>query len=148
VGDHYVRELEESDVRFLSIFLRFWLPVLGYITLIFCFSAISNLPSPGHIRYVDKVAHFFEYGLLGLLAGRAFRHSGPGFLRKFWFGFAIIAAMAVGFCDEWFQSTVPGRTRSEFDFLADAMGATFGQFSLFWVENKWRRKKKEEPFNQ
>lgn len=148
MGEYYVRELEESDVRFLSIFLRFWLPVLGYITLIFGVSSISNLPGPANIPHLDKVAHFLEYGLLGFLGGRAFRHSGPGFLRKFWFGFAIIAGVAVGFCDEWFQSTVPGRTRSSFDFLADVIGATFGQFALFVVENKWRRTTKKESTSQ
>ncbi|MCX5801706.1 MAG: VanZ family protein [Candidatus Eisenbacteria bacterium] len=139
-----MRELEGSDVRFLSIFLRFWLPVLGYIALIFGVSSISDLPGPTHIRYLDKFAHFAEYGLLGFLVGRTFRHSGPGFLRRFWFGFAIIAAVTVGFCDEWYQSTVPGRSRSVFDFLADVAGATFGQFALFGVESKWRRKKNEE----
>ena len=143
-----MRELEPSDVRFLSIFLRFWLTVLGFIVLIFVGSSIPNLPSASHIPYVDKVAHFFEYGLLGFLGGRAFRHSGPGFSRKFWFGLAIIAAMVVGFCDESYQRTVPGRSKDVFDFLADVAGATFGQFALFWVENKWIKKKKEEPFSQ
>ena len=144
MGEYYVRELEESDVRFLSIFLRFWLPVLGYITLIFAGSSISNLSGPSHIKYLDKLAHFVEYGVLGLLVGRSFRHSGPGFLRTFWYGFAIIAAMIVGFCDELYQSTVPGRTRDVYDFLVDVLGATFGQFAIFWLESKWKRKKEEK----
>lgn len=139
-----MRELEESDVRFLSIFLRFWLPVLAYITLIFGVSSISDIPGPAHLKHLDKMAHLVEYGILGLLVGRSFRHSGPRFLRNFWFGFAIIAAMAVGFCDEWYQSTVPGRDRSVFDFLSDVVGATFGQLALFLWESKWTRKKNEE----
>jgi len=139
-----VRELEDSDVRVLSVFLRFWLPVLGYIVLIFAGSSIPNLPNPTHIPYADKAAHFVEYGLLGLIVGRTFRHSGPDFLRKFWFGFAIIAATAVGFCDEWYQSTVPGRERSIYDFLADVIGASSGQIALFQLERKWKRITKRE----
>lgn len=142
-----MRELEDSDVRVLSIFLRFWLPVLGYITLIFVGSSISNLPGPSHIKYLDKLAHLAEYGLLGFLVGRSFRHSGPGFLRKFWYGFAIIAAMMVGFFDESYQSTVSGRTKDVHDFIADVVGATLGQFALLWLEYRWSKKKGRE-FNQ
>ncbi|MFH0778639.1 MAG: VanZ family protein [Candidatus Eisenbacteria bacterium] len=125
-----MRELEQEDVRFLSSFLRLWLPVLGYITLIFALSSISDLPGPKRIPYIDKIAHFTEYGILGLLLGRAFRRSGARFLAKFWFGLAVLAAVAVGFIDEWFQSTVPGRERSNLDLLADLAGVICAQVVL------------------
>ena len=137
-----MRELEAGAIRFLSGFLRFWLPVLAYITLIFALSSLSELPGPRHIRYLDKVAHFVEYGILGFVLGRAFRSGSTGFLRKFWFGLAIIAAVAVGFLDEWYQSTVPCRERSNFDLLADFAGVLFGQVALLRLESWWKRKKK------
>lgn len=143
-----MRELQGEDVRLLSVFLRFWLPVLGYVTLIFAVSSVSHLPGPRHIPYLDKIAHFVEYGILGMLVGRAFRYSGPDSLRKFWFALAVIAAAAVGFLDEWLQGTVPGRERSGIDLVADVLGIVCGQFALLKVESRWRRKKREERSNR
>jgi VanZ family protein len=136
--------MEEGDVRFLSIFLRLWLPVLGYVTLIFALSSTSDLPGTRLFPHMDKVAHFVEYGILGLLVGRAFRHSGIYFVTRFWLGLAIVAALAVGFLDEWYQSTVPGRERSNFDFLADAAGVLCGQIALLVMEKKWARKNRRK----
>jgi VanZ family protein len=134
-----LRELEGGDVRFLSVFLRLWLPVVGYVTLIFALSSVSELTGPRLFPHVDKLAHFVEYGILGFLVGRAFRHSGIYFITRFWLGLAIAAALAVGFLDEWYQSTVPGRETSGFDFLADCLGVLCGQFALLMMEKTWRR---------
>ncbi len=142
-GECLVREMEEGDVRFLSVFLRLWLPVLGYVTLIFALSSTSDLPGTRLFPHMDKVAHFVEYGVLGLLIGRAFRNSGICFVTRFWLGLAIIAGLAVGFLDEWFQTTVPGRERSTFDFLADAAGVFCAQIALIVTEKKWARKSRK-----
>ncbi|UCF79394.1 MAG: VanZ family protein [Candidatus Eiseniibacteriota bacterium] len=137
-----MKEMEEGDVKFLSAFLRLWLPVLGYVTLIFALSSTSGLPGTKLFPHMDKAAHFVEYAILGFLVGRAFRHSGVYFITRFWLGLAIVAALAVGFVDEWYQATVPGRERSALDFLADAAGAAFGQIALLITEKRWERRKR------
>ncbi|MBN1504555.1 MAG: VanZ family protein [Candidatus Eisenbacteria bacterium] len=134
-----MRELETGDLKYLSLFLRFWFPVLGYITLIFALSSLSDLPTQKLFPHMDKAAHLAEYGVLGLLVGRAFRRASPHFVTKFWFGLAIIATMAVGLLDEAFQSTVPGRESSRTDFTADAIGAMAGLAVLLLGDRLWNR---------
>ena len=134
-----MRELETADLKYLSLFLRFWLPVLAYITLIFALSSVSDLPGQKLFPHMDKAAHLAEYGLLGLLIGRAFRSAGPPFVTKFWFGLAIIATVAVGMFDEAFQSTVPGRDSSRMDFTADMVGAVGGLVVLVLGGRLWNR---------
>ena len=50
-----------------SVFVRFWLPVVAYVGLIFTLSAQPGLQPPMHFQYADKVAHICEYGVLGFL---------------------------------------------------------------------------------
>ncbi len=132
-----MQELQKGDLKYLSLFLRFWLPVLAYITLIFAVSSVSYLPTENLFPYMDKVAHLAEYGILGLLIGRMFRYGGPPFVSKFWFGLAIIAAIAVGLLDEGYQSTVPGRVCSRWDFTADMAGSLGGLIVLVQAARLW-----------
>jgi len=132
-----LRELQKGDLKYLSLFLKFWFPVLAYITLIFAVSSVSNLPTENLFPHMDKAAHLAEYGLLGLLVGRMFRNAGPPFVTKFWFGLAIIATMAVGMLDEAYQTTVPGRFCSRWDFTADMIGAVSGLIVLVQGGKLW-----------
>jgi VanZ family protein len=138
-GEIVLRELEKGDLKYLSLFLRFWLPVLGYITLIFALSSVSDLPGPKLFPHMDKAAHLAEYGILGLLVGRAFRSASPPFVTRFWFGLAIIATISVGMLDEAFQSTVPGRESSRMDFTADMIGAVAGLVALLQGSRLWEK---------
>jgi hypothetical protein len=136
-GEIVLQELQKGDLKYLSLFLRFWFPVLAYITLIFAVSSVSDLPTKNLFPHMDKAAHLAEYGLLGLLVGRTFRYAGPPFVTKFWFGLAIIATMAVGLLDEAYQSTVPGRFCSRWDFTADMIGAVAGLVVLVQGVRLW-----------
>jgi VanZ family protein len=142
-----LRELEKADLTFLSLFLRFWLPVLAYITLIFSLSSLSDLPGEKLFPHMDKIAHFAEYGILGFLVGRAFRGAAPRFVTKFWFGLAIIGTIAVGVLDETFQSTVPRRVSSRYDFAADMIGAVAGLVALMQSGKPWKKNAKKNGFN-
>jgi hypothetical protein len=136
-GEIVLQELQKGDLKYLSLFLRFWLPVLAYITLIFAVSSVSFLPTENLFPHMDKIAHLGEYGILGLLVGRMFRRAGPPFVTKFWFGLAIIATMAVGLLDEGYQSTVPGRVCSRWDFTADVTGSLGGLIVLVQGGRLW-----------
>ncbi|MEK7449793.1 MAG: VanZ family protein [Planctomycetota bacterium] len=134
--------------------IKYWLPVYLYAGLIFYLSGISLPTVPVKMPAIDKIAHFFEYAILGLLIYRAClsgRQSGLGgqldcpvwsgtplslrwtaghlnswltswLYRKRIF-FSIFLSVLYAFSDELHQFFVPNRMMSEWDFLADALGA-------------------------
>lgn len=104
-----------------------WLPVLAYVALIFTLSAQPRLAPPLTFQNSDKIMHLLEYGGLGLLLARAIRRSWP------WRTVASAAfttlgvGLAIAACDELFQSTVPGRDATVFDWYADGFGLVVSQ---------------------
>ena len=104
-----------------------WLPVVGYAALILTLSAQPNLRVPGTFENRDKLAHLCEYGGLGWLVFRAVRDTWPGVPRLRRMLAAALAVSAFGAGDEWFQSHVPGRESSVYDWAADTAGATLAQ---------------------
>ena len=111
----------------LKPFLLYWLPVLLYITVILTLSAQPNLHPPLEWRHSDKVYHLAEYGLFGVLLSRAFHGSlGP---RRAVLAAALVLlfGMCMGAGDEYFQSFIPGRESSVYDWMADATGVVMGQ---------------------
>jgi VanZ family protein len=104
-------------------FLRFWLPVLLYVTLIFVVSSLQGLQPPQLFgTFSDKIPHAVEYGILGFLLVRAIR--GTELLqRSLPAGLvALIVGLAVALADELYQAYVPGRQSDPFDYTADAVG--------------------------
>jgi|UPI0005A9E64F VanZ family protein len=79
---------------------------------------------------IRKAAHFAEYGVLALLAARAFSTSSKAWLRSRW----IIASFSLVVCyallDEYRQSFVPTRTPSIWDSLLDTAGGVSALFAL------------------
>lgn len=108
--------------------LAYWLPVVLFVALIFMVSSKPRLKPPVTFRYADKVLHMCEYGALGLLVSRAMRATAPGSPFGTRAALAIAGGIAVGACDEWFQSFVPGRESSVYDLMADAAGVTLAQW--------------------
>ena len=86
--------------------------------------------------YVRKFAHFAEYGVLGLLAARAFFGSS---LRS-----GMAAAASVGLCvavsmtDEFIQSFNPQRTGSIYDVALDLCGAVLAIFVYTFLHRRQR----------
>ena len=118
---------QPSEPRFFPVFMRYWLPVLVYITLIVTVSAQPNLQPPVRFQFADKVYHMIEYLGLGVLLARAMRAS-LAWRRALLAAFlAITVGVAVGASDEYFQSFVPGRESSVFDLLADTSGLALAQ---------------------
>ncbi len=109
------------------LFRQRWFHVFAYVALIFTLSAQPGLTVPGTFKYRDKLAHVLEYGGLGWLVYRAAVHSWPaaGALRRVLF--TIVAVSAVGACDEKFQSFVPMRDSSVYDWMADTVGGSLAQ---------------------
>jgi hypothetical protein len=114
-----------------------WLPVAGYVALIFFLSAQPYLAIPGTFEYRDKVAHLLEYGTLGLLVWRAARHTWPTQKPLNRAILVLLAVSALGACDEKFQASIPGRESSIYDWLADTTGALLAQ--LWGLSREMRR---------
>ena len=102
-----------------------WGPAVLCMVAIFIASSIpgDRLPPTG---ISDKTEHFAAYGLLGMLAIRAFA-------RARWTGVtqragasAWLLAAAYGVTDEVHQMFVINREPSGLDWIADALGAAAG----------------------
>lgn len=77
---------------------------------IYFFELVFSIP------YADKVVHFVEYAILGLLWGRA---TGSALL-------ATVIASGYGLVDELHQRYVPGREAGAADWIADLLGGAAG----------------------
>jgi VanZ family protein len=71
--------------------------------------------------YIRKLAHFTEYGVLGILAARAFA-AAFGLRRWTVLLLALLLVLIVASLDEFRQSFEPSRTASPFDVLIDLSG--------------------------
>ena len=102
--------------------MRLWLPVVIWASLIFTLSSLS-IPGPATqiFHYQDKLIHFLEFGMLGILLARAVYLSGSGSRGCYWA--CILAAVLYGGFDEIHQLFVPGRSVELSDFAADCIGA-------------------------
>src|SRR5262249_58730173 len=107
---------------FFQNFLRYWLPVLLYLTLILVLSAQPSLQPPLKFHNADKLCHLAEYGVLGLLLARALRASLRVRVPLAAAAIAIVFGSLFGAGDEYFQSFVPGRDSSAYDWMADTAG--------------------------
>lgn len=117
------------------------LTLIMYVLLIFYLSTRSTLYPPGpDFALKDKLAHFLEYSVLGLLLFRGIgwtvsRSKIPTFLFLFAVGVSVAAL------DELLQSYVPHRNMDLFDWFADATGVAAGVVVGMAIGLANRRKK-------
>ncbi len=101
--------------------------------IIFAGSSMSTLPSVA-AEVSDKVEHWAEYAVLGLLLARAI--GGRRWVALTWpYAVTAIALAALyGVSDEFHQRFVPGRDFDVRDMLADTAGASTSVGALWaWV---------------
>ena len=106
-------------------YLKYWLPVIVYMGLIFYLSSLSNpvktLTPKGLDVYFDLphfFYHIFEYMILSFLLFRALKVNS-----KYPQSLAIIITITYAITDELHQSFVSGRISSLLDILLDSFGA-------------------------
>ena len=125
------------------VFLRYGVPFLVYVTLIFSLSSLSVGGAVEKLPLSDKVIHFFEYSLLPVLSFRLFVFLQPW---KKWtrhyFAAGIIISLVIAAADEWYQSHVPSRMMDAYDFLADSMGILTSAL-LWFVWRMYRKRRKD-----
>ena len=100
-----------------SRLIRTWVPVVVWAGVIFAFSSVSDLGTGlGTWDLVlRKIAHFCEYGILGLLLARAADEP-----------VAVAVGVAYAGSDELHQHFVPGRHAAFRDLAVDAAGVLTG----------------------
>ncbi len=142
-------------------FLRYWLPVILWMILIF--SGSTDAMSSNHtsriigpllrwlkpdiseaavgriVLTVRKSGHLTEYAILALLFWRAWRNPAraDGAWRWLEAFFAVTAAGVYAASDELHQYFVPSRGASFGDVLLDTAGAVAGVLAL-WAVGRWR----------
>jgi len=133
----------------MKSFVKFWLPLLIWLGVIFAGS--TNVMSAEHtsrfivpfllwlkpgmspqaiwilLVVVRKCAHVAEYAILALLLWRAF-YSGTAFRAKMplLFGTVLVLSAVFAASDEFHQRFVKSRTPSVRDVLLDVAGALLG----------------------
>lgn len=148
----------------LRVFLKFWLPVLVWMALIFSASSDSHSSehtsrffepflhwlfpqmSPAHIEdlhlVIRKCGHLTEYALLALLLWRAVRQPLKNDPRPWnWpeAGLALSIVFLYAASDEFHQIFVPTRTAQVSDVLIDTAGGAVA-LTLIWLVGFYRRR--------
>jgi len=150
----------------MSAFLKFWLPVLVWMVLIFSASSDShssqhssrfiepflhwlfpNLSPPRMEElhyYFRKCGHLMEYAVLALLVWRAL-HASKNYLPDWsWpkVGGTMLVVFIYAATDELHQSLVPTRTARISDVFIDTAGGAIGLLML-WFFNHWRNRRRQ-----
>jgi VanZ family protein len=158
-----------SAVPKLRAFLKFWLPVLFWMAVIFIASADAHsaersgrfiepllhwlfpkMPQPQiddiH-HYIRKCGHLTEYAILALLVWRALHFSKNNLPPWSWpkVGGTLLLVFLYAVTDEFHQSFVPTRTALFSDVFIDTAGGAIGLLAL-WIFGRWRKRAAKRRF--
>ena len=124
-------------------FIRYWAPMLAWMTAIFALSSLTSAtieqasPPVGALR-LSEVAHAVEFGVLAVLAYRLFvsyrAPAGP-----FLWVAVLLFTMGYAVTDELHQSLVPDRDPSWIDLGFDFLGGMVGLLAAETVVRVRRR---------
>ena len=120
--------------------MKYWVPPLLYMALIFGVSSMQQPPLPMpefEWLTIDKLYHFIEYAILGGLLAIAFVKAKPAVMpsKLIWFAAAVLSIL-YGASDEWHQSFVPGRLATIADWVADVFGSIAGVLMVYLYYKK------------
>ena len=144
-------------------FLKYWLPVLAWMALIFTGSSDARsyehsslfvgpflhwlFPHMTQTRideihlFIRKCAHLTEYAVLALLLWRALRRPVRKDPRPWNWREArltLLIVMLYAATDEFHQFFIPDRTSLVSDVMIDTVGGVMGLFAL-WILGRWRK---------
>ena len=110
-----------------------WPLFLADVALLYYFFNLppDQLPE-ALIEVNDKLLHFLNFLLLPLLAFRAFARSRSTVFHRLSQAKAVTFSLLYGALLEWTQLSVPGRSASFEDWLADFAG-TLVASGIFWI---------------
>ena len=109
--------------------LLLWVPVCGYMGLIFFASSVPGDQLPGH--FWDKLAHLLVYAGLGVLFLVPLAEARLSRVTVKAAAIAVFCAVLYGAFDEVHQSFTPGRSPDVRDLFADGLGAALGVAAMW-----------------
>ncbi len=114
----------EENTIIKKVFLRYHLPLYLYIVFIFALSSIPSrsLPEIETKLPIDKIVHFFEYGIFGILLFRLLSRKKSILESTI---IVIFISASLGAIDESYQ-TFTNRSTDVKDWIVDWTGATIG----------------------
>jgi len=121
----------------LKKFVKWWLPLLLWMGVIFAGSSIGSLPRVGGKAtdgVAHRVAHMLEFAVLGALVLRA-TSSGQRITKRELIITVIVVAL-YGASDEFHQRFTPGRSSEGLSVLFDVAGGLAGAWVYRWW---WQR---------
>lgn len=107
----------------ISSFVRYQLPVILWMSLIYFLSSLSFSNLPPMVTGTDKVVHMTIYAVLCGLMHRALRFQPSARIASMSLILAFSMTPIYGISDELHQLFVPGRSCDIMDLLADLTGA-------------------------
>ncbi len=119
-------------------FVKWWLPVVVWMIVIFVGSSIGNIPRVGGKTtdgLVHRAAHIAEFTVLGVLLLRAMSQDKP--ITKREIILTLIAIALYGASDEFHQRFTPGRSSEGIAVVFDIAGGMLGA----WVYGMWRKRR-------
>ncbi|MCD4844645.1 MAG: VanZ family protein [Methanosarcinales archaeon] len=99
---------------------------------VFGSDTIDELSSIAYSNY-DKILHFIEYIVLGVLLYLTMYYSPGSFTRKYAAVFAFIIGVLFAISDEIHQFFVSGRSSSVLDLIADSIGVAFAVVTMYVI---------------
>jgi len=122
-------------------FIRFWLPVILWMMVIFVFSsrqkvALTDSYTLSFLFF--KTLHIIEYAFLFIVSFRAFKNT-SSFKLKYVFIAAFLFTALYAMTDEMHQLYVPTREGKVRDVIIDCIGGGVGWIILLTVFQKARK---------
>ena len=119
-------------------FLFFQFPWQLLMLAIFIQSSIGSLELPDFgFDFMDKVFHFFVFGVLGILTARGLKNAKNKRIRINYLSFTLLICVIYSASDEIHQYFVPGRHFSMGDMIANILGViVLGFVYKFYVDSQ------------
>jgi VanZ family protein len=122
-------------------FIKWWLPVLVWMGVIFVGSSASDLPQVGDETtdgLLHRMTHVLEFAVLGALLLRALSQDKPVTKRDLLLALIVVALYGAG--DEFHQRFTPGRSSEGVSVMFDVAGGLIGALGYrWWVSTKKAR---------
>jgi len=107
-------------------FIKYWLPVLICMGIIFYFSSIPGSLIPSLFKYQDILLHLSIYFTLAYFFSRALKNTYIKLSKDKNFWFTVIFSFFYGILDEFHQIFVPQRFFDIFDIFINTIGIVIG----------------------
>lgn len=121
-----------------------WLPPAVLAVLIVLLSSAPGRYYPRHPDFLNSVAHFTEFGLLGFFLARAL-HPSRSLTYGTLFFWTTLLCVLFGLLDELHQFLVPERMFGLTDLLYDFLGAASGSLTYIALQSRKAGRSRTAP---